>query len=239
MTLKIMSKTLEVNNTELNTCEHCARTFVRESTLFKHLCEQKLRWQDKDKPGNRIAYDAWLTFYNKVQPSKKKKDYKAFISNAYYTAFVKFGNYCVDIRAVNVAEYVRYLINNNVSIDNWNSDRVYTRYLVDYLKTEDAYDAVKRSVKTMLDISIQEQIQLKDVFKYYNKNKLCHLISTGHISPWMLYLSQSGNEFLSELNTDQRNVIWEYIDTERWNIKLKRDTQLVEDIKNVIKLALT
>lgn len=233
-----MKRTLETTNNELNTCEHCGRTFVRESTLFKHLCEQKLRWQDRDKSANRIAYDAWLTFYGRVQANKKKKDYKTFIASAYYTAFLKFGSYCSDIKVINTQEYVHYLLNGNVPIDNWNSDRVYTKFLVEYLKTEDAFDAVKRSIKTMLEISEQENIQLKDVLNYFNKNKLCHLISTGHISPWILYLSESGNEFLTSLNTDQRNVIWEYIDTERWNIKFRRDQQLVTEIKNVIELAL-
>lgn len=233
-----MKTSQETLNTQTNICEHCGRTFVRESTLFKHLCEQKLRWQDRDKPGNRIGYDAWLTFYTRFQASKKKKDYKAFISSAYYTAFVKFGNYCVDVKIVNAKEYVNYLLSNNVSIDNWNSDRVYTRYLIEYLRSEDAYDAVKRSIKTMLEISDQENIELRDVFRYFSKNKLCHLISVGHISPWMLYMSNYGNEFLSDLNPDQRNVIWEYIDAERWNIKFKRDPELVNDIKNVIELAL-
>jgi hypothetical protein len=222
---------------ESNTCQHCNRSFVRESTLIKHLCEQKLRWQERDRPQNRIAYDSWLTFYSRIQPGKKKKDYKAFAESAYYSAFLRFGTYCVNVKVVNVAEYLNHLLSNNVSIDNWSSDSVYTKYLTQYLRTEDAYDAVKRSIKTMLEIADAENIRLQDVLNYYNKNKLCHLISTGHISPWVLYLSDSGNTFLSELNMDQRAVIWEYIDTERWNIKFKRDLVLMNEIKTVIDMA--
>lgn len=218
----------------LNSCEHCGRTFVRDSTLLKHLCEQKRRWQDQERPGNRIGFNAWLEFYASFQPSRKKKDYKTFISSPYYSAFVKFGNYCMDVRAINVAEFIRYLLKNNIPIDNWNSDRVYTTYLIDYLKTEDAFDAVKRSIENMLKICDEEHIRIQDIFKYYNSNKLCHMITAGRISPWVLYNSNSGVGFLESLNVDQQAVIFEYIDPERWMIKMKRDTELTTQIKQLL-----
>jgi hypothetical protein len=221
----------------LNTCEHCSRTFVRESTLVKHLCEQKRRWQDRDRPGNRIAFHAWIEFYATCQPSRKKRDLAAFISSPYYSAFVKFGNYCCDINVVNTQEYIKHLLKNNVPIDNWDSDRVYTRYLVEYLKTEDAFDAIGRSVKTLISFADTENLQLRDVLRYASKNKLCHLITTGHISPWLLYFTESGNEFLSTLNEDQRTLIWDYIDTEKWNIKFKRHSDVVAEVKSLIHQA--
>lgn len=224
--------------TDLNTCDHCNRTFVRESTLLKHVCEQKLRWQDKDKPQNRIAFNAWLTFYSRCQPGKKKKDYKTFITSAYYTAFVKFGLYCVNVKVVNSTEYLNHLLSNNVSIDNWASDQQYTKYLIQYLRMEDPFDAVKRSIQTMLDISEKENLKLSDVLLYYSKNKLCSLISSGQISPWILYLSDSGLNFLDTINEDQRSVIWEYINPERWNLKFARDRQLFNEVSETIKQVL-
>jgi hypothetical protein len=53
----------------------------------------------------------------------------------------------------------------------------------------------------------------------------------------MLYHSKTGPEFLAKLNDDQRSVIYEYIDPERWNIKFKRDpkeTQIVSEVINSI-----
>lgn len=229
-----MNQSLASTDTMLNNCEHCGRTFVRPGTLLKHLCEQKRRWQQKDSAASRIGYAAWTAFYSSVQPSKKHKDFRTFIASPYYSAFIKFGNYCCDINAVNVAEYTNHLIKNNIPIDNWNSDRVYTGYLVDYIKTEDPYDAIKRSVDNMMKIARDENIELRDVLRYVSKNKLCHTITAGHISPWVLYLSESGLEFLSSINDNQRLLIWDYIDTEKWNIKFKRHNETVEDIKTLI-----
>lgn len=108
-------------------------------------------------------------------------------------------------------------------------------YLIDYIKTEDAYDAIKRSAEFMLKISQQENIEMRDVLRYISPNKLCQHITAGHISPWALYMSDSGMNFLAALNDDQRSVVWDYIDTEKWNIKFKRQSDIVADIRILVK----
>lgn len=215
-------------------CEHCGRTFVRESTLIKHLCEQKRRWLDKDKSSNRVGYNSWVDYYNRHHPNKKNTEYSDFIKSSYYSAFVKFGAYCVDAQVINPREYIKWLVTNRVSIDNWSSDNQYGKYLLEYLRSEDPLDAVRRSADTLLDIAQDQNIRISDVLKYTNTNKLCYLITAGKISPWLLYHSKSGLEFLSTLNQDQTNAVFEYIDPQKWSIKFKRDTQTITDIKYII-----
>jgi hypothetical protein len=229
-----MKEKVETEQSEEYRCEHCKRNFVKPGNLLKHLCEQKRRWQDKDKPASRIAYEAWLKFYKTIQPFKKKKEYIDFISSAYYVGFVKFGLYCVEASVVDPLGYVNQLLKENTPLDNWNSDKVYTKYLILHLRSEDGMLAVKRSVDNMLTLSENENLQLRDVFKYVNINKLCYHIVNGKISPWMVYQSKTGVEFLSRLNDDQRNLIYPYIDPERWNIKFKRDNEETKMINSVI-----
>lgn len=219
--------------TENNSCEHCNRTFVRESTLNKHLCEQKRRWLDKDKLANRIGYVAWKNYYETHHPNRKGLEYRDFSNNSYYGAFVRFGIYCTEIKAINPTAFSIYLTKNRVPIDNWNSDKSYTKFLLEYLRYENWHDAVKRSIDNLLDICNDENIRLSDVFKYANTNKLCYLITMGKISPWVLYHSSTGKDFLGKLNQTQTNLILDYIDPEKWNIKFKRDQ---EDIKEVTVL---
>ena len=218
-------------------CEHCGRTFQRDSTLLKHLCEPKRRWMDRDRPANRIAHAAWQQYYQTCHPNKRNLEYADFMRSAYYSAFVKFGGYCVDIRAVNPQAYVIYLIKNRTPIDNWNSDRIYTRYLVEYLRLEDGMEAVKRSIDHMLTLSEQENVALLDVLRFVNPNRICHMISVGHISPWVLYHSESGREFLSKLNPDQSALVMEYIDPERWQIKFMREASQVDEIRVLLEQA--
>ena len=127
-------------------CEFCNRKFVRERTLISHICETKHRWLEKDKQGNRIAYQSFLDFYKKNTASKKPKSQLEFIKSAYYSAFLKFGNYCVSINCINIPRFCDWLLKNNIKLDNWCQDTNYTKYLIEYLKIEDPLDAIARSV---------------------------------------------------------------------------------------------
>ena len=113
-------------------CDFCGRTFLRETTVAKHLCEYKQRWMNKDLQGNRIGFQAWLQFYKKNSATKKKRTYEEFIKSAYYTAFVKFGTYCSDANVLNVSRFVDWLLKNQIKIDTWNTDTNYTKFLVEY-----------------------------------------------------------------------------------------------------------
>ena len=178
----------KLNNTKKNSeteaphygCEFCGRTFARESTITKHICEYKHRWLEKDRAGNRIGFQTWLQFYVKTSTSKKKRTYEEFIKSAYYTAFVKFGNYCVEINALNISRFTDWLLKNQIRIDAWCTDSTYTKYLIEYLRIEDPLDAIARSVETSITLAEAAGILSKDVLRYGNANlKTLESYSTG------------------------------------------------------------
>ena len=218
-------------------CEFCNRSFLKETTIHKHVCEYKQRWLNKDLQGNRLAFQAWLQFYTKHTISKKQKTYQDFIKSAYYIAFVKFGNYCVDINALNVSRFVDWLLKNQIKIDTWCSDTTYNKYLCEYLRTEDPLDGVARSIETTIEKASQENILSKDYLRYGNSNKICYAITTGKISPWLLYQSQSGTEFLDKLAEDQIKMIIDYINPEQWALKFNRDKESTTQVKELLKNA--
>jgi hypothetical protein len=189
---------------------------------------------DKDRPANRIGFGAWKDYFNTHHPNKKKTEYQDFYKSNYYTAFLKFGSYCHDIGVLNPSYYAKWLVKNKISIDNWNSDSTYTKYVVDYLQDEDAMDAVKRSIDSLLDMTNLNNIRLQDAFRYLNQNKLCYTITTGKISPWLLYNSTTGISFLSGLGSDQTAMIFEYIQPERWAIKFRKHQDEVAEIKKLL-----
>ena len=137
--MKILTSTKKTSATNKPkfSCEFCKREFIRESTIISHICEYKHRWLEKDKQGNRIGFQAWLQFYKKNSASKKKRTYEEFIRSAYYTAFVRFGTYCVDASVINVDRFADWLIKNQVRVDTWNSDTSYTKFLIEYLRSEE------------------------------------------------------------------------------------------------------
>lgn len=228
-----MKKTSETNEVK-SACEFCGREFKRPSTLHSHICEYKHRWLEKDKQGNRIGFQAWLEFYRKNSTSKKQRTYEEFIKSAYYTAFVKFGAYCFNVNAINVSRFVDWLLKNQVKIDVWNTDTVYTKFLIEYLREEDPFDAIMRSVETTMKLAEEEHILSIDYLRYGNKNKICYAITAGRISPWMLYQSQSGVKFLDGIDETQTKMVIDYINPELWAIKFRRDASVVPNIKEVL-----
>ena len=187
MKISLNTKKTEATNTAIKYgCDFCNREFLRESTMAKHLCENKQRWMNKDLQGNRIGFQAWIQFYKKNTSTKKAKTYEEFIRSAYYTAFVKFGSHCANINAINVSRYVDWLLKNQIKVDTWATDTVYTKYLIEYLRNEDPFDAIARSVQTTMDLAEKEGIVPKDYLCYGNPNKICHSITNGKLSPWML-----------------------------------------------------
>jgi hypothetical protein len=202
------------------------------------VCENKRRYLDKDKQGNRIGFQAFLNFYKRNSASKKQKTYEDFIKSAYYTAFVKFGNYCVEVNALNPSRYSEWLLKNDYKIDgSWTSDSVYNTFLSQYLREEDPLDAVARSIETMITLSEPEKLLSKDYLRYGNINKISYAITTGKISPWVLYQSVSGKEFLEKLDETQVKMVFDYINPELWAVKFKRDVAKVKEIEELLKSA--
>lgn len=235
--MKILASVKEPSGTSEYSCEFCNRSFQKETTMIKHICESKRRWQDKDLPANRIAFQTWVEFYKKNSNSKKPKTYVDFSKSAYYIAFVKFGNYCINIKCVNVIRYSEYLLKNKISIDSWCTDTNYTNFLIQYLREEDALDAVARSIETSIEHAPNEDILSKDYLRYGNRNRICHLITNGKISPWMLYHSNSGVSLLESLDEAQQRLILEYINPEKWAVKFKRNPEIVKEVYELLKQA--
>lgn len=226
-----------MDKVENNKCEFCNRTFKRPTTLFIHICEGKHRWAEKDKHGPRIGFQAWLQFYAKNSMGKKNRTQEEFIKSAYYTAFIKFGTYCAGANVLNVSRYTDWLLKEQIRIDSWNQDSNYTKFLIEYIRVEDPMDALARSIETTINMSEPERILAHDLLRYGNPNKICYQITIGKISPWMLYQSDSGTEFLSTLNEDCVKIVIDYINPEQWAIKFKRDPEIAARVKGLLKQA--
>jgi len=224
------------------TCKYCTKSYRKESTLAVHLCEPKRRVQQESETGVQFGLRAYKRFYEITQGSARTKDYEDFAKSPYYIAFVKFGRYCVDIRAINFVNFCEWLLKNNKKIDHWTKDKLYQEWMLPYIKREQSQDALERGVKEMLDYC-EEHPELKngitDYFRYANSNRICHHISTGRVSAWLVFNSDSGREFLDTLNEEQLAIVYPYIDPEYWQrrfIDFVADTEWVTQALKDIRL---
>jgi hypothetical protein len=218
------------------TCKYCNKIFRKISTLGVHQCEPKRRHQQQNETGVQFGFKAYLRFYEITQGSAKLKTYDDFVASPYYSAFVKFGRHLVAIRAVNVGSFTDWLLKNNKKLDNWCKDALYLEWLQAYLRKESVQDAMERALKEMQDYADNHSELINnfnDYFRNGNGNRICHHISNGRISPWIVYNCDSGVNFLSQLNEEQVGIIMPWIDPDVWNQRFKdyaADTEWIKDI---------
>lgn len=203
----------------MNVCQYCKKQFVKETSLAVHACEPRRRRQQQDEPGVRLGFQAYIKFYEMTQGSARLKSHDDFADSPYYRAFVKFGRYCVDTRVINPEQFMRWVLKQNKKIDHWCSDAVYTEYLIGYLQIENVNDALARAVEFGLDWSEKTGNPPEHCLRYGNTNSMVYAVTTGRISPWVIYNSESGQKFLNELDSTQIAMIWPYIDVDIWQKK--------------------
>jgi len=216
-------------------CKYCDKEFRRESTLAAHLCENKRRWQQEKEIGVQFGLQAYLRFYEMTQGSAKLKSYEDFVKSPYYVAFVKFGRHMVSIRAVNPRMFIDWVIKENKKLDHWTHDKVYVEYLHQYMRKEAVQDALERALTEMQDYTDETKTlaSFKDYFRYGNSNRICHHISNGRVSPWIVFNCVSGISFLETLSEEQLAIIMPWIDPEFWQRKFQdylADTEWVKMI---------
>jgi len=202
-------------------CKYCGQGFVRESTLQVHQCEPKRRDQQRGEKGVLIGFQAWLRFYELTQGSAKLKTYEDFSSNNFYNAFVKFGRHCVAINAINITQFIDYVLKKQIIIDNWCKDKVYEEYLYGLLRMESASDALERSIVTMQHWADEYNSEFNLYFVECSANRFVQNIINGRISPWVIYCCDSGIAKLESLSEEQISFIIAWIDPEFWQKKLR------------------
>ena len=215
-------------------CSYCNKEYSRESSLLAHTCEPKRRIDQQNDVGVRIGYNSWLLFYKITQPHVVKTAYTDFCKSNFYKAFVKFGWHLHAIRAVSPPSFAEWLIKNNKKLDYWCKDALYVEYLLQYLPREKPMDALERTILELQDWSDAKGIDINLFFSKVAPPLAIQMITNGRISPWVIYCSDSGMDFISRLSTEQLDMIWPWIDPSVWNNKLNMHVADVELCKGIL-----
>ena len=219
------------------TCQFCKKDFVRETSLTVHSCEPRRRRQERSERGVELGFQAYIKFYEMTQGSAKLKTYDDFCDSPYYKAFVKFGRYCVSIRAINPARFMEWVLKQNKKIDHWCSDTVYTEYLTFYLRVENVNDALARAMEFAIDWSEKTGNPPHDCLRYGGTNAMVYAVTAGRISPWVIFNSESGQKFLNDLNPEQIAIVYPYIDVDHWQKRFQDYPADQEYAKEILKQA--
>jgi hypothetical protein len=219
------------------TCVHCKRSFMKESTLVAHMCENKRRALQKDEKRVQAGLMAYNRFYQLTQNAKKLKSYEDFCKSSYYNAFVKFGSFVNNTNPLYPDKFIDFVIKSGVKLDHWCRDALYETYLYEMIKIEPVEAAVQRSLQTMMEWGDVSQAQFNHYFNYVNHNRAVHDIRNGKISPWLILNCKSGKTMLAGFNDEQLELIAPALDMAYWVKKFKQQPEDVILVKEICKEA--
>jgi len=213
------------------TCKWCDKSFRTERTLAAHMCPRKRRWADRDMTHVRLAYRTFQMFYEMNTNSSKPKTMEDFIRSQYYEGFTKFGRSCIRNEYMDPEKFAEWLIREGKKLQDWNKDKMYNDYLLEFVKKEPGMRALERTIKYFATWAEENDTDFNEYFRTVSTPRAVHDIRSAKVSPWVLHLSESGVELLGRMSNEQIEMIKPLIDTHFWVrvfMKSKEETDEVE-----------
>lgn len=218
-------------------CKYCGTKFHREKTLSTHMCVKKRRHMEIETAGSRFGFRTFQKFYELTTKSKKPKTQQEFIDSPYYTDFAKFGNHLCNLKPIYPEQYIEFVIMGGVKLKDWTKDAIYDLFVIDMIKKEPPTSATERTITEIMEWSEKNGTPFNLFFSTITANEGAYLIKTGRISPWVLYLCESGEKLMNRFSEDHSNMIGEVIDPGYWMKVFKKSNDDVEYIKALLEQA--
>jgi len=218
-------------------CKWCSKTFKSERTLAAHMCVRKRRWADKDMTHCRLGLRVFQIFYEIGTNAKKTKTMEDFVASQYYTEFVKFGRSCVRNEYLDPEAFAEWLVKEGKKLKVWSDDVTYDEFLLYHVKRETGLRALERSIIYLSSWGKETGNPWQDYFRMISTNRAIHDIRAAKISPWLIYLSETGAEMLTRLNSEQIKMIEHVIDAQFWAGVFQKHLEEVDAVEETCKAA--
>lgn len=219
------------------TCKWCSKSFVSERTMAAHMCVKKRRYADKDLTHIRLGFRVFQTFYKINTASATPKTEEDFIRSSYYEGFVKFGRSCLVNEYLHPDKFAEWLIKNGKKLQDWTKDKMYDEFLLEYVRKEPGMKALERTIIYLTSWSEDTGNAWNDYFFKVSPARAVHDIRAAKISPWVLYLSVTGDKLLERFSDEQVKMIEHVIDAKFWMQVFSKNKQEVGEIKATCETA--
>ena len=226
-----------LENKNVDKCKWCGNSFQSERTMSVHMCPKKRRWADKDTKHIQLGYRVFQKFYELNTFSSKPKSIEDFIRSNFYEGFVKFGRSCVRNEYLEPEMFAEWLIKNAKKLADWHKDALYDEFLLGYVRKESGIRALERGILYLSEWSEESGKPWDQYFKEVTTPRAIHDIRAAKISPWLLYLSVTGDELLTRLGDEQVKMIEHVIDANFWMALFAKSKEEVREVKSILEAA--
>lgn len=214
-------------------CKYCDKEFKREKSFKNHTCRNMERYNEAHEQYARIAYFLWTEFRETNQIKIGDDPYKCFVQSKTYAHYIKFAKYVLDLKCHDIVDFFNFIIRERLQSKLWFDDRIYSRWLLEFLRKEIPVDGVIRSLEFILEYSQKNDIVYTDFFNHIKDHTLADFMRRGKISPWIFLCSPVAKTRLMKLKQNSPKDYLRSYDELVWNVKQK--TTDLSDAKYIIK----
>jgi hypothetical protein len=217
-------------------CQFCGVLFARESSLFSHMCERKRRHFARDDRWVKLAFAIFERSYRLLGIARSRSTamtYDDFADSQFYNGFVRFARHAADLGVENIQQFADWLVKNTVPLDDWCRLTTYEQYLKWVVENEPAATAVERNVLFMEKWAEETGHRYTDFFRAISPGEALMWIKTAKISPWMMFLSDTGGDLIGRMTEEQQGLLDQAVDIAKWKRKFlarSDDREWVKDI---------
>lgn len=210
-------------NTIKHICEFCGKQAAKYSTIERHYenCQKRMRFEIRNTDEVQVAFRLW----NSIQTHTRKIE--DFENSNLYKTFLDFVTNMIDKNCHLIYEYGIWLLKNKISIYHWKKTSFFEQFIHSFISGEHPRDAVTRSIG-----NIEKTGKFGSFFDEYSTGRILMMIETGKISPWLIILSESSDNFISRLRGEQLAYFSKIINISVWQRKMDRYPKICQTIKS-------
>ena len=169
-------------------------------------------------------------------PSKPKSQ-EDFVRSQYYEGFVKFGRSCIRNEYLEPEKFAEWLIKNGKKLADWHKDKMNNESLLMYVNKEPGLQALERTIIYLSEWANDNSKEFNEYFREVSTPRAVHDIRSAKVSPWVIYLSDSGNDLLRRFTSEQVEMIKDIIDSKFWMKVFLANKEEVSEIKQTCQIA--
>ena len=149
----------------------------------------------------------------------------------------KYGRACQVNEWLEPEKYTEWLITKGIKLKQWTSDKSYNTYIQDFVRKETGLRALERTVIYLSKWSEEADTDWQSYFEVVSPSRAVHDIRSAKISPWVIYLSKTGDLLLEKFNDEQVGMIKDFIDPPFWMKLFSNNKEEVKQIKQACEEA--
>jgi hypothetical protein len=216
------------------TCPHCKRTLANETNFMKHSCREMERAEILKTPigqGAFAIYADWMTIQKRAVPP-----IDTFAESKFFSVFIKFAEFIKKLGISKPTVYVRTMVEIDYPPAMWMRNEAYGAYIQQVDKSVDnPQEALAESIGVLINYAEKYEVDLTNVLNEIGSKRFIELFRRRQLSPWIIFISSSVNQFVSKMDTEDKEELKKVINIGFWFTKFEEMKSTVDELKHFIK----